>query len=54
MTHPFQKKINKLFHQHLKPIVSSTNFQDSRYFQTAMFEMQDEMGKKLTAVEPIP
>ncbi|MEZ4963387.1 MAG: hypothetical protein R2830_26425 [Saprospiraceae bacterium] len=52
MTHPFQQKINKLFHQHLKPIVSNTNFQDSRYFQTAMFEMQDEMGKKLKAVEP--
>ncbi|MCB0517302.1 MAG: hypothetical protein H6577_26965 [Lewinellaceae bacterium] len=52
MTHPFQKKINKLVNQHLKPIVNNANFQDSRYFQTAMFEMQDEMGKKLKAVEP--
>lgn len=52
MTHPYQKKITNLFHQHLKPIVNNTNFQDSRYFQTAMFQMQDEMGKKLKAVEP--
>lgn len=52
MTHPFEKKITNLFNQHLKPIVSKANFQDSRYFQTAMFQMQDEMGKKLKAVEP--
>ncbi len=50
-THPFEKKISKLFNQHLKPIVSKANFQDSRYFQTAMFQMQDEMGRKAKAVE---
>jgi len=51
-THPFEKKITKLFNQHLKPIVSKANFQDSRYFQTAMFQMQDEMGRKAKDVEP--
>lgn len=51
-THPFNKKITNLFNQHLKPIVSKANFQDSRYFQTAMFQMQDEMGRKAKAVEP--
>jgi hypothetical protein len=51
-THPFEKKITKLFNQYLKPIVSKANFQDSRYFQTAMFHMQDEMGRKAKDVEP--
>ena len=51
MNHRLEKKITNLFNQHLKPIVNNANFQDSRYFQTAMFEIYNEMGKKVKAVE---
>ena len=48
----FEEKINHLFEKHLEPMVKNSNLEDGRYFQTAMFKMREEMGKKVEKVTP--
>ncbi len=51
MNRQLARTINELANTHLKPIVKKAESRDSRYFQTAMFEMQQELGEKAKTID---